>query len=398
MRWSGRGTSPARRRVRGFAATEFEHQRRGEVEARQTEGGIDAALEAIPRIAGDPELPTRLRRGGRIPERALDQHVDRGLVAARGLAAHDAGDRLGPAVVGDDEDRRVERVGLAVQRRERLAVTGSPDHDVALDLGGIEDMQRPAVVEGHVVGDVDQRVDGPQPDRGQPALHPGGRRAVADAAHEAEPESRAEVLVPGREIEPHRDRLGESALDGANRDGLQAAEPGRREVARDSVDAGGIGAVRRERHVDHRIVETRIGAVGRADRRIVGELDDAVVVVGELELGCRAEHAVRLDTADDARPEGQVLARDEGPWRREDADEAGSRIGRAAHDLDRACPLPVSTVQTRSRSALGCCTASITRATTKPRRRSAGSSTPSTSRPTRVSVSVISDSDASVSR
>ena len=252
-------------------------------------------------------------------------------------------------VVGDDQDGRVEPIGLAVQRRERLPVASPADHEVAFDLGGIEDVQRPAVVERHEIGDVDQGIDGPQPDRGQPPLHPGGRCAVPDAAHETKPECRAEMLVFGREIEPHRDRLREPARDGGSGDRLQPAKSGRREVARDAMDAGGIGAVRRERHVDHRIVKTRIGPVRHADRCVLGELDDSVVLLGEFELRRRAQHAVRFDPADNARRDGQVLARNIGPRGREDADEAGPRIGRAADDLDgraasridRADPQPI---------------------------------------------------------
>ena len=59
---------------------------------------------------------------------------------------------------------------------------------------------------------------------------------------------------------------------------------------------------------------------------------------------------------------------------------------------------PASTMQTRRRSALGCCLASITRATTNPLYFALGSSTPSTSRPMRVSVSTISASEAEVSK
>ena len=54
-------------KIRRLATTEFENQRGGEIEARQAERGIDATLEPIPRIAGDPELSTRLGRGGRDP-------------------------------------------------------------------------------------------------------------------------------------------------------------------------------------------------------------------------------------------------------------------------------------------------------------------------------------------
>ena len=61
-------------------------------------------------------------------------------------------------------------------------------------------------------------------------------------------------------------------------------------------------------------------------------------------------------------------------------------------------PWPASTMQTLSRSALGCGLASMTEATTKPSYLRLGSSTLSTSRPTRVSVSTISASEADVSR
>ncbi len=61
-------------------------------------------------------------------------------------------------------------------------------------------------------------------------------------------------------------------------------------------------------------------------------------------------------------------------------------------------PSPVSTVQTRSRSASGCCSAEITWATRKAESCAARSSTVSTSRPMRISVSTISSSEASVSR
>ena len=55
---------------------------------------------------------------------------------------------------------------------------------------------------------------------------------------------------------------------------------------------------------------------------------------------------------------------------------------------------PASTMQSRSRSAFGCCLASMTRATTKPLYLALGSSMLSTSRPIRVRVSAISPSEA----
>ena len=61
-------------------------------------------------------------------------------------------------------------------------------------------------------------------------------------------------------------------------------------------------------------------------------------------------------------------------------------------------PSPVSTLQARRRSAFGCCTASITCAIRKEASAAPRFSTPSSSRPICVSVSVIRSSEASVSQ
>ena len=61
-------------------------------------------------------------------------------------------------------------------------------------------------------------------------------------------------------------------------------------------------------------------------------------------------------------------------------------------------PSPVSTVQTRKRSAFGCCTASTISATRKAASAAPVSSTPSSSSPIRVSASVMAASGSLVSR
>src|SRR3954465_3844552 len=70
----------------------------------------------------------------------------------------------------------------------------------------------------------------------------------------------------------------------------------------------------------------------------------------------------------------------------------------APHTTCTGSPEPVSTKQTRRRSALGCGFASITRAMVKAESALALSATPSTSSPMRVSVSTISSRGAVVSR
>ncbi len=70
----------------------------------------------------------------------------------------------------------------------------------------------------------------------------------------------------------------------------------------------------------------------------------------------------------------------------------------APHTTCTGSPEPVSTMQTRRRSALGCCTAEITRAMVNGASAAALSATLSTSRPIMVSRSTSAASAASVSR
>src|SRR5262245_42138102 len=101
----------------------------------------------------------------------------------------------------------------------------------------------------------------------------------------------------------------------------------------DAVDAGAIGPVRREIDLDHRIVEADQLGKFLADRRVRGELDDALVILRDLQLARRAQHAAALDPADLADFEIEAGARNVRAGRREYALHAGARIGRAAHDL-----------------------------------------------------------------
>ena len=263
----------------------------------------------------------------------FDQHVDGRRRAAGGLAAHDAGKQFDALLVGDHAGGLIERVDLAVERQQRLAVLGAPDGEIAVDLGGVEHVQRAAAVEGDEVGDVDQRVDGPQTDRGEPLLQPVGRGSVLDALDQAQAESRAERRRRA-EIERDLDRAGEGALHRLGRAVLEGADGCRAEIARDAVDAGTVRPVGREIDLDHRLADAGPFDIGLADRRIGGQFDDAVVIVGDHQLGRRAQHAAAFDAADGADRERNVLAGDEGAGRREHALHAGVRVGRAAHDLN----------------------------------------------------------------
>ena len=119
--------TPRRRRVarddhaRRLAAADLDDELRRQVAAGDAKIGIDAALESIARVGDDAELAAGLGDIRGVPQRALDQHVACGLVAAGMLAAHDSGDQFDPVRVGDDDHALVERVSLAVEREHILA-------------------------------------------------------------------------------------------------------------------------------------------------------------------------------------------------------------------------------------------------------------------------------------
>ncbi|CEG10003.1 hypothetical protein BN961_03437 [Afipia felis] len=192
-------------------------------------------------------------------------------------------------------------------------------------------MQWAATVEGHEVGDVDQRVDRAQSDGRQATLQPFRRRPVLHATHKAQCEAGAQRGVFNR----HRRGCCERTLDRLRRIVVKLAHVGRAEVARDAVHAGRVRAVRRQVNFDHRIAEAGPFRVRLADGRVARQFDDAVVIFGEFKFGGRAQHAAALDAANIADAERDVLAGNVGARRREHADQSRARVRRAADHLNR---------------------------------------------------------------
>ena len=276
------------------AAAQVEHHACRELEPRHDEVGIDAALEAVAGIGLDVEPPPRPCRALRIEIRGLDEDVAGPLGGAGVLAAKHAAKPEHPAVVGDDAHIGIDRIALAVEAFERLAPLAEPGSDRALDLVGVVDVKRAAAVVRDVVGDIDQRVDRPEPDRLQATLQPLGARSVPDAANDAAGEDRAGVGAPLVEIELDRNRIGEAPRHRLDRIGLQPAETGRGEVTGDAADAEAVGPVRRDGDIEHDVVETERLRRWAPDLGALGKLDDAGMLVGQLQLALRQHHAARI--------------------------------------------------------------------------------------------------------
>ena len=127
---------------------------------------------------------------------------------------------------------------------------------------------------------------------------------------------------------------GNSPLTGLDGRILEFPHVGGAEVARDAVHARAVGAIGRQIDLDHGVIEPGPLRVVRADRRVLGQIDDAFVVVGDLQFECRDQHAAALNVADLADAERDVLAGNEGAGRREHAFHSGARVRRAADHLD----------------------------------------------------------------
>ncbi len=295
-------------------------------------------------IAGSTPRSKRVRASLSMPSRRPVKAVRSGsnsatssttsvvpLVHAGALAAHDAAQADRARGVGDHRHVGVEPVGPAVERLERLAGPGEAQAEIAPELGGVEHVQRPAEVHGHQVGDVDQGRDRPQPDRGQPLLQPGRARAVAQAAQDPADEQRAGRPLARRKVEADPQPGLEGARNGREIARSQRAEPGGRELARDPEHAEAVAPVRRHRDLDQRALDPDHLGGRPADRRVGRQLDDAVVIRAEQQLGRRAQHAGALDAADLRAPQHLAGAWDQRPDRREHRLHPGMHVGRPAH-------------------------------------------------------------------
>ena len=193
-------------------------------------------------------------------------------------------------------------------------------------------MHGPVLVERHPVGDVDQRRDRLLAHGFELALEPVGGLAVPDVADNAVGEDRAVVG-----LDRHADRAGAAAALEARAIGAQAADLGGRKVPRHAAHAEAVGAVGGDVDLDHRVVDLAVVDVARADRRVLGQLDDAVVVVRDQQFSLRAQHAFGAFAPDRTEFEGKVLARDIRAHGGKHGDETGARVGGAADDVvDRA--------------------------------------------------------------
>ncbi len=179
------------------------------------------------------------------------------------------------------------------------------------ELVGIEDVQRPAEIEGQVVGDVDQRRDRPQTHRDQPLLQPLRARPVAHAADQPADEVRAGAAVSASKSKRTPIGLGNAPAPASRR----AAS------ARPSPAAARSRAMPRTPRQSPRFGVIAMSITGssspsagggrRTDGGVRRQFDDAGVLVRQPHLAFGEQHAVAVDAADRRRLQRHAGAGDD---------------------------------------------------------------------------------------
>ena len=90
----------------------------------------------------------------------------------RGVATHDAGQRLDLRIISDHAHLAIDRDSVAIEQLERLARLPPAHVQAAMNLVEVKNMRGTTQLEHHVVGNVHQRGHAALAATGQPVHHP----------------------------------------------------------------------------------------------------------------------------------------------------------------------------------------------------------------------------------
>ena len=230
----------------------------------------------------------------RLEDRALEDKIGRRLGHPRVEAAHHSRDDQRLLLVGDDEHAAAEGPLLLVEGDDLLAVAGAPNDDLpAGNARRVESMQRLAVLEHHVVGDVDDVVDGAQAYRLEALLDPGRTRAHLDARDDmGRVQGTALRIVDadsGQQVGPRCP--GEFTAVGGLGVREVLLEP-RSQFPRQTEVREAVGTIGRDLDVDHGVAGGQDIIDGGAHGGPSLEDQESGVVLANPEFPARAHHAV----------------------------------------------------------------------------------------------------------
>ena len=320
--------------LRRLAARRLQDEADGAAQRPLREFRIQPLLKAQRGVRPQLERVRRPPRVDRVERRGLQQHIAGGCGHFGVRAAHHAREPYRALRIGDHQHRRTQHMLLPVEAREAFPLDGGADDDPRVPHGvHIEGVQRLPVLQHHIVGDVDDVVDGAMPRVLQPLPQPIGRRPDADASDERAGVARAQIRVG--DLDAHRVPYRGARLrvvGGGLGDALAGA---RRGLMRDAQHGEAVPPIRRDLNLQRAAGRQNVGE-RRADRSVAVQHEDALVLVAQPQFALRADHARRLDAANDRRRQLHRLARlavDEHRAEAGERDPLPCRdVRRAAHD------------------------------------------------------------------
>ena len=269
---------------------------REERRGRDAELRVEALFEARRGVAAQPQPHGGSAHDGRLEVGHFQQELPRFARDLRGLAAHHAGQGDG-FLSGTDQQVGGNQLALGpIQGRELLAGPRIAHVDAGRrQAAAVEDVVGLPEVEHHEVREVDQLIVRLLPHGEQEPAQPVGRGQGLGSVDGQRQVARAVARMEG-------DREGRPVPGGGHLGcpGLQLAPEDGRHLARQPAMTPKIGAMRQGLVVDleHPVFDVECLRDGGADRGLGIEHPDAVVLLPQLELAHRTDHAARFDAAD----------------------------------------------------------------------------------------------------
>ena len=255
---------------------------------------VDAALKTMPSIGREVKSarPPCHRFGP--PKSRFDDHVACGIGHGRGLSAHDSRERLHALRIGNDADLFINHDGAAIEQFQRFAGTPPTHDELVVDFVEIEDVRRSAVLEHHVVGDVDQCRDAALTATCQAIDHPCRRLGLrVHVAYDATRESATQIM--GLNVDGQALRVGHGATGNDRREQRRTGQCGH--FARNAVDTQAVRKIGRELEDKKHVVKLECVAKVHAHGRISGKFHQTTMVLCDLEFARGTQHARAVDAA-----------------------------------------------------------------------------------------------------
>ena len=321
--------------LRGAGAADVDDQLRDAFDVFDRLARVHAAFETMAGIGGEVVAARAPGHRARPPERGFDIDIARIVRDGSRVASHDAGQRLDLQVVGDHAHLLVHRNRGSIEQLELLPRFAPAHVQTAVDFVQIENMRWPSVLEHDVVRYVHQRADTALAAT-RKALHHPLRRAGPgiDIAHDAAGKTATQIAGADRDRQ-----LVRAACRNRRESGRSERRTGQgRDFPCHAVNTQAMRQVGCELDRHQHVVELERFSHVLTQGRVRGQLQQTAVVIGQLQLARRAQHALAFNAAQLADLDQKRFAistrRQLSAHQRTRYLDTDTRIGGAADDIE----------------------------------------------------------------